>query len=530
NDKENKNKNKNKNDRNNEQLDSNVNHDNVDENNTNSFYNKISNEQSNHKEVQEYQDSDIYDDDNDEDVDQYGNYYNEGKDDEEGEDDDDNDEYIQIKLEDNEGTINSRHKKLIKFVYINRRVINSLIKQTPILLHHNFKSLIKLTSSCINFENKRHYLRKKLKYLKSGIRSDPIRLSIRREKVFTDSYYQLRNKSGNDLKGKLVVTFKNEEGVDAGGLTREWYSILAKEIFNPNYALFCREGKKSEFNHPNPLSYINPDHLHFFKFVGKFIAKAIYDGQVIDAYFCRSFYKHMLGRKILPADAESVDPEFYNSLIKISEYKLEDLNLEINFSTEIDEFGKTKVIDLIPNGRNIPVTDENKHKYIELLCELKVTNSIKEQLEAFMDGFKELIQPKLISIFDDKELELLISGIPTIDLNDLKENVEYHNYTANSIQIIWLWDVLQEFDENKKASFLQFVTGTSRVPLGGFKNLMGMRGAQKMIIYKAYGEDRLPTAHTCFNQLDLPEYSSKELLKSKLIRAIMEGKEGFGFI
>lgn len=163
--------------------------------------------------------------------------------------------------------------------------------------------------------------------------------------------------------------------------------------------------------------------------------------------FCRSFYKHMLGRKILPADAESVDPEFYNSLIKISEYKLEDLNLEINFSTEIDEFGKTKVIDLIPNGRNIPVTDENKHKYIELLCELKVTNSIKEQLEAFMDGFKELIQPKLISIFDDKELELLISGIPTIDLNDLKENVEYHNYTANSIQIIWLWDVLQEFDE-----------------------------------------------------------------------------------
>ncbi|SCN60689.1 E3 ubiquitin-protein ligase, putative [Plasmodium chabaudi adami] len=448
---------------------------------------------------------------------------------EEENDQDENNEYIQIKLED-QGQISSRHKKLIQFVYINRRVINSLIKQTPILLHHNFKSLIKLTSSCINFENKRLYLRKKLKYLKSGARSEPIKLNIRREKVFTDSYYQLRNKSGNDLKGKLVVTFKNEEGVDAGGLTREWYSILAKEIFNPNYALFCREGEKCEFNHPNPLSYINPDHLHFFKFVGKFIAKAIYDGQVIDAYFCRSFYKHMLGRKILPADAESVDPEFYKSLIQISQYKLEDLNLEINFSTEIDEFGKTKIIDLIPNGRNIPVTDENKHKYIELLCELKVTNSIKEQLEAFMDGFKELIQPKLISIFDDKELELLISGIPTIDLNDLKENVEYHNYTPNSIQIIWLWEVLEEFDENKKASFLQFVTGTSRVPLGGFKNLMGMRGEQKMIIYKAYGEDRLPTAHTCFNQLDLPEYSSKECLRSKLIRAIMEGKEGFGFI
>lgn len=79
------------------------------------------------------------------------------------------------------------------------------------------------------------------------------------------------------MKGKLNVHFTGEEGVDAGGLTREWFSLLARDMFNPNYALFRREGSKSEFNHPNPLSSINPDHLHYFKFIGRIIGKGEQD-------------------------------------------------------------------------------------------------------------------------------------------------------------------------------------------------------------------------------------------------------------
>ncbi|KAK2197202.1 bifunctional Ubiquitin-associated domain/E3 ubiquitin ligase [Babesia duncani] len=426
--------------------------------------------------------------------------------------------------------ISPSHGTLICFAERHKRAIGILIKQNPALLSSGFQALIRLAPLCLGFETKRQYFRQKLKERRQGLRLDTIRLNVRRERIFLDSYHQLRSRTGDEMKGKLSVVFGGEEGVDAGGLTREWFAILAKEMFNPNYGLFRREGRKQEFNHPNPLSGINPDHLNFFKFIGRIIGKALYDGHHLDAYFCRSFYKHMLGRKITPADAESVDPQFFANLMSLTQYTLESLGLELYFSTEIDEFGKVKVIDLIPNGRNIPVTEDNKHKYIELLCQHKVTNGIKDQLDAFMEGFYELISPRLISIFDDKELELLISGIPIIDLQNLKENVEYVNYDAESDQIVWLWEFLEQLDQNHLAAFLQFVTGTSRVPIGGFKNLMGMRGPQKISIHKTFGDDRLPTAHTCFNQLDLPAYSQKNILFDKLLQAIVEGKEGFGFI
>ncbi|GFE53720.1 ubiquitin ligase [Babesia ovis] len=426
--------------------------------------------------------------------------------------------------------ISPNHLSLIYFTERHSRALNCMIRQTPSLLSNSFVAIVRLAPNCLDFDLKRQYFRQKLKEGRQGLRLDTVRISVRREHVFLDSYHQLRLRSGDEMKGKLSVSFGGEEGVDAGGLTREWFNILAKEMFNPNYGLFRREGRKQEFNHPNPLSGINPDHLNFFKFIGRVIGKAVYDGQHIDAYFCRSFYKHMLCRKITPADAESVDPQFYENLTSINNCRLEDMGLELFFSTEIDEFGKVKVIDLVPDGRNIPVTDENKQKYIELLCRHKVTNGIKDQLDAFMSGFQELIAPELISIFDDKELELLISGIPTIDLGNLRENVEYVGYTESSDQIVWLWEFLEGLDQNNLAAFLQFVTGTSRVPIGGFKNLMGMRGPQRISIHRTYGSDRLPSAHTCFNQLDLPAYATREKLHQKMMQAIVEGKEGFGFI
>ncbi|GBE59709.1 ubiquitin ligase [Babesia ovata] len=429
--------------------------------------------------------------------------------------------------DENSVEMSPNHLSLIYFAEKHCRVLNCLIKRIPSLLYSSFAPLLRLAPNCLNFDIKRNYFRQKLKEVRQGLHLNTLRINVRREHVFMDSYHQLRLRSGDDMKGKLVVTFSGEEGVDAGGLTREWFSMLAKEMFNPNYGLFCREGRKQEFNHPNPLSGINPDHLNFFKFIGRVIGKALHDSQHIDAYFCRSFYKHMLNRKITPVDAESVDPQFYQNLTSINNCRLEDLGLELFFSTEIDEFGKVKVIDLIPDGRNIPVTDDNKQKYIELLCRHKVTNGIKDQLDAFMSGFRELISPDLISIFDHKELELLISGTPSIDLANLRENVEYRNYTKDSEQIIWLWEFLEDLDQSNLAAFLQFVTGTSRVPIGGFKNLMGMRGPQRITIHRACNSEHLPSAHTCFNQLNLPAYSSRETLKQKMLQAILEGKEGW---
>lgn len=186
--------------------------------------------------------------------------------------------------------------------------------------------------------------------------------------------------------------------------------------------------------------------------------------------------------------------------------------------------------ELIPGGRNIRVTEDNKHKYVDLVAEHRLTTAIRPQINAFLEGFNELIPRDLISIFNDKELELLISGLPDIDLDDMRANTEYSGYSPASPVIQWFWEVVQSLSKEDKARLLQFVTGTSKVPLEGFSALQGISGSQKFQIHKAYGSpDHLPSAHTCFNQLDLPEYPSKQHLEERLLLAIHEANEGFGF-
>ena len=236
----------------------------------------------------------------------------------------------------------------------------------------------------------------------------------------------------------------------------------------------------------NSSSHCNSNHLQYFKFVGHVIAKAIYDNKLLDCYFTRSFYKHILGKSVKYTDMESEDYTFYQSLVHFLEHDVDELGLDLTFSIEVQEFGVTEVRDLKENGRNIPVTEgktfnlnltilienlfvfcftENKHEYVRLVCQEKMTYSIKKQLSAFLDGFYEIIPKRLISIFNEQELELLISGLPTIDIDDLKANTEYHKYQANSLQIQWFWRALRSFDQTDRAKFLQFVTGSSKVPL-----------------------------------------------------------------
>ena len=205
------------------------------------------------------------------------------------------------------------------------------------------------------------------------------------------------------------------------------------------------------------------------------------------------------------------------------------LGLDLTFSAETNVFGENKVVDLIPGGQDIDVTDENKIEYIRLLAHHRMTTSIRTQIDAFLEGFHELVPPELVSIFDAQELELLISGLPDIDLDDLRGHTDYHGYKASDPSINWFWNILRSFSKEEKALFLQFVTGTSKVPLDGFKALQGAEGIKRFNIHKAYGEDKLPSAHTCFNQLDLPEYPSEEVMKEKLLVSIKEGSEGFGF-
>lgn len=226
---------------------------------------------------------------------------------------------------------------------------------------------------------------------------------------------------------------------------------------------------------------------------------------------------------------ESFDPDYYKSLTWMLENDITDIITE-TFSVEEDHFGVATIKDLCENGRNIPVTEENKHEYVRLVVEHKLLSSVSEQMQEFLKGFHDIIPPELISIFNEQELELLISGLPDIDVDDWKAHTEYHSYNASSPQIQWFWRAVRSFDLEERAKLLQFVTGTSKVPLNGFKELEGMNGVARFNIHRDYGKtDRLPSSHTCFNQLDLPEYESYDILRSRLLKAITAGSDYFGF-
>jgi E3 ubiquitin-protein ligase HUWE1 len=155
--------------------------------------------------------------------------------------------------------------------------------------------------------------------------------------------------------------------------------------------------------------------------------------------------------------------------------------------------------------------------------------------------------------FNEQEVELLISGTPDIDVDEWRAATEYNGYTSSDPVIVWWWRALKSFNREERAKVLSFATGTSRVPLGGFVDLQGVQGVQRFSIHRAYGDpSRLPQAHTCayklscvvsttwtnggfpihgtgFNQIDLPQYTSYEMLRQQLLLAINEGGEGFGF-
>eukprot|EP00932_Pfiesteria_piscicida_P017104 SRR837773.400.p1 GENE.SRR837773.400~~SRR837773.400.p1 ORF type:complete len:626 (-),score=265.69 SRR837773.400:249-2045(-) len=340
--------------------------------------------------------------------------------------------------------------RLGQFCKRHRKPLNALVKQTPGLLSKSFSPLLRHVPMCLDFDNKRANFRSQLRNRRMESRHETIRLRVRRSEIFIDSYHQLRQRTGEEMRAKIQVQFQGEEGIDAGGVLKEWYTSLAREIFNPNYALFVQAGGKACTYHPNPMSYVNRDHLQFFQFIGRVVGKAIHDGQNLEAWFTRGFYKHMLQKKVIPADLEAFDPEYFSNLKWMLDHDITNI-IEPTFSSESDELGQMKIVDLKPNGRNLPVTNDNKHEYIQLMAEHKMTNSVRQQIEAFLKGLHEIVPPELLSVFDDKELELLISGLPDIDVEDLKANTEYHNYTPQSEQVQWFWKVLSEFTQEQRA-------------------------------------------------------------------------------
>nr|GEW03113.1 E3 ubiquitin-protein ligase UPL1 [Tanacetum cinerariifolium] len=201
-----------------------------------------------------------------------------------------------------------------------------------------------------------------------------------------------------------------------------------------------------------------------------------------------SVYKQILGVKVTYHDIESVDPE-----------------LKVDVGAWMRMKKSTSYVRKQRYACNISSLGEALK--LARLYTFTFWCAIRPQINSSLDGFSELIPRELISMFNDKELELLISGLPEINLNDLQANTEYSGYTAASNAVMWFWEIIKAFNKE------------DRVPLEGFKSLQGISGPQRFQIHKAYG------APESFNQLDLSEYKSVEQLQERLLLVIHEGSE-----
>jgi len=427
--------------------------------------------------------------------------------------------------------LSAAEKRFVDFIERFRATINAIVKSSPAAaLSSGPMAILLKYPTVLDFRTKEKYFRDQLKKQAQGHRHGRLRMEVSRSDLFMDSYRRLG--SGRNMRdqllGRLEIRYAGEEGIDAGGVLRDFYYKLSHEMLNAGYALFIQSNIGSETYMPNANSHINHNHLSYFKFCGRIVGKAIYDKELLDIHFTPAFYKAILGKPLSFKDMEAVDEPVYKNLNWMLDNDVAVLDLA--FCIDVDRFGEISEVELVPGGANIPVTNENKREYVDRVVQVKLVERIKKQMESFKEGFFELIPASLVNIFNAQELEMVISGLPDVDIDDLKANTLYGSgYTLGSPQITWFWRAIRTFDRTQRVKLVQFITGTGKIPVGGFAELQGMSGPTKFSIHKDRGgSNRLPQAHTCFNQLDLPEYESYDQLRKTLELAISE-TEGFGF-
>ncbi|KAH9925375.1 HECT-domain-containing protein [Epithele typhae] len=345
------------------------------------------------------------------------------------------------------------------------------------------------------------------------------RVTIRRTHIAQDGFDRLGDV---DLKSPIAITFvdqfgQEEAGIDGGGVFKEFLTSLGREVFDSDRGLWL-PNKKNEL-YPAPHSFATEPHsLAWYRFIGRILGKALYEGILIDVAFAGFFLAKWLGKQSWLDDLVSLDPELYQGLLFLKHYKGNPEELSLNFTVAEDEFGVAKTIDLIPNGSNVAVSRENRLQYIYLIAHYRLTKQIKRQSDAFFEGLSEIIDPKWLRMFNQQELQILLGGVNSpIDLDDLRAHTQYGGlYSDHEPTIELFWQVVNTLTQEERRKLLRFATSCSRPPLLGFKELnpnFAIRDASA-------DQTRLPTASTCVNLLKLPRYRDAAVLREKLVQAI----------
>ncbi|GAU89958.1 hypothetical protein RvY_02448 [Ramazzottius varieornatus] len=351
-----------------------------------------------------------------------------------------------------------------------------------------------------------------------------LNLYVTRENLLTDTLNQLYHFHPQELKRPLKIWFKGEEGEDAGGVKKEFFMLLMRELLDPKYGMFTyyEEARTIYFN-GNSFELDT-----MFGVVGVLCGLAIYNGVIVDVHFPLAVFKKLLGIKPVLADLDGLMPTVRRGLTQMLEYEGDDLEsvFSLNFTVTNEYLGHTSTVELMPGGENISVTKENRAQYVDLYVDHIFNKSVEKQFGHFATGFQRVCGGKILNLFHPQELMAMVCGNENYDWRELEKDTTYKGvFHAEHPTIRMFWKVFHSLSLENKKRFLMYLTGSDRIPILGMKSI-------KLVIQPMGDEkdtNHLPVAHTCFNILDLPQYQDMESLRNKLLFAI-EHTQGFGIV
>ncbi|XP_021115130.1 probable E3 ubiquitin-protein ligase HERC4 isoform X5 [Heterocephalus glaber] len=347
-------------------------------------------------------------------------------------------------------------------------------------------------------------------------------LVVRRENIVGDAMEVLRKTKNIDYKKPLKVIFVGEDAVDAGGVRKEFFLLIMRELLDPKYGMF-RYYEDSRLIWFSDKTFEDSDLFHL---IGVICGLAIYNFTIVDLHFPLALYKKLLKKKPSLDDLKELMPDVGRSMQQLLDYPEDDVEETfcLNFTITVENFGATEVKELVLNGADTAVNRQNRQEFVDAYVDYIFNKSVASLFDAFHAGFHKVCGGKVLLLFQPNELQAMVIGNTNYDWKELEKNTEYKGeYWAEHPTIKIFWEVFHELPLEKKKQFLLFLTGSDRIPILGMKSL-------KLVIQPTGGgEEYLPVSHTCFNLLDLPKYTEKETLCSKLIQAI-DQNEGFSLI
>ncbi|KAL0230608.1 hypothetical protein PCE1_004165 [Barthelona sp. PCE] len=325
--------------------------------------------------------------------------------------------------------------------------------------------------------------------------------------------------SADDISGRFRIKFMGEAGIDEGGLIREFFQLITDELLDPSFFIFEQE--------ENNLMWINPvtfeDNMTF-QLIGILMGIAISNDVTVNFQFPIVFYKKLLGRPVFTEDFREIKPVMYDSIMKLREFTAEEIEATyLTFDVIHDFPGSDKIESLIPGGSEIRVTKENVDLYIDKLISYYLNDSISDKFNAIRFGFEKVMcKSKMIGLFHPEELEKLICGLPNYNVEELISSFKYVDFEKDCEAMVYFFGLLRSFDIEEMKRFLKFITGSDRIPIGGFNS-------RPITLRRVGNQKALPVAHTCQLLLDIPGYPSQEICEAK-VRLALQHCDGFHLI